>query len=277
MSVKFFGQFLIEQGEVDAGHVREALDLLGSTNRSLGEIAIEAGMMSQGDVQRVSQGQRGNDRPFGDLAVELGLLHSKQLVRCLQLQSERRVKIGEALVHLGHLPTDRLGTLLDVFKADQALYELGAMAQLPDQLANNRVAPYVLDLLPKFCMRMAQINVKVGDAQILAESPQWPHRISLPIHAHRGLDVTLVGDRAFCTRLASGTSGIPEPKIDEDLMVDGVGEFLNVLAGNAISALERSGVQAELGIPDHDAELADGWLFDLATSVGRSALVLMQF
>jgi hypothetical protein len=193
------------------------------------------------------------------------------------MQSDRRLKIGEALVHLGHVQTERLGTLLDAFKADQAEYEVGPLAQLPDQLANNRVAPYVLDLLPKFCMRMAQVNVKVGDAQVLEEAPHWPYRISLPIHAHRGLDITLVGNRAFCARLASGTSGIPEAKLDDDLMVDGVGEFLNVLAGNAISALERSGVQAELGIPDHDAELADGWLFDLATSVGRGALVLMQF
>jgi hypothetical protein len=277
MSVKFFGQFLIEQGEVDAGHVREALDLLGRTNRSLGEVAVDAGMMSNDDVERVSRAQRGNDRPFGDLAVELDMLTSEQLVECLRLQAESRLKIGEALVHLGHLPAERLGQLLDAFKVDQAAYELGPLAQLPDPLANNRVAPYVLDLLPKFCMRMGRINVKVGDAQVLGEAPAWPIRISLPVHAHRGLDVTLVGDRDFCARLASGTSGIPEPKLDHDLVMDGVGEFLNVLAGNAISALERSGVQAELGIPDHDAELADGWIFDLATSVGRGALVLMQF
>jgi len=277
MSVKFFGQFLIEQGEVDAGHVREALDLLGQTNRSLGEIAVDQSMMSESDVQRVNHAQRGNDRPFGDLAVELGLLSSEQLVECLRLQRERRLLIGEALVHLGHLKAERLAPMLDAFKADQAQYELGPTSQLPDPLVNNRVAPYVIDLLPKFCMRVAQINLKIGDAQVLGEAPQLTHRVSLPIHAHRGLDVTLLGDHAFVARLASGTSGISEEKLDRDLMLDGVGEFLNVLAGNAVSALERTGIQAELGVPDPDAELADGWLFDLATSVGRAALVLMQF
>ncbi len=277
MSVKFFGQFLIEQGEVDAGHVRAALDLLGQTNKSLGAIAVDESMMSEADVARVNHAQRGNDTPFGDLAVEMGLLTSEQLVDCLCMQRERRLMIGEALVHLGHLKTERLGPTLDAFKADQAQYELGSMGQLPDPLVNNRVAPYVIDLLPKFCMRMAMIRMKVGDAQVLAEAPDWPHRVSLPIHAHRGLDVTLMGDRDFVSRLASGTSGIAEEKLDRDLMLDGVGEFLNVLAGNAVSALERTGVQAELGTPDYDAELADGWLFDLATSTGRAALVLMQF
>ncbi len=277
MSVKFFGQYLIEEGEVDAGHVREALDLVGQTNKSLGQIAVDESLMTDGDVTRVNQAQRGNDTPFGDLAVEMGLLTSEQLVDCLCMQRERRLMIGEALVHLGHLGTERLGPMLDAFKTDQSQYELGALGQLPDPLVNNRVAPYVIDLLPKFCMRIAQIRVKVGDAQVLAVAPDWPHRVSLPIHAHRGLDVTLMGDRDFVARLASGTSGIAEEKLDRDLMLDGVGEFLNVLAGNAISALERTGVQAELGTPDHDAELADGWLFDLATSSGRAALLLMQF
>ena len=277
MSVKFFGQFLIEQGEVDSGQVCEALDLLGRTNRNLGQIAIDEAMMSEADVRLVVQSQRGSDSPFGDLAVKMGVLSSEQLVTCLRMQRESRLLIGEALVHLGHVASDRLGVLLDEFKVDQAPYEVGALAQLPDQLANNRVAPYVLDLLPKFCMRIARVTIKVGDAQVLTESPDWPFRVSLPVHAHRGLDVTLVGDRNFCARLASGTSGIEEARIDRELLLDGVGEFLNVLAGNAISALERSGVQAELGVPDFDADLSDGWIFDLASSSGRAALILMQF
>jgi hypothetical protein len=277
VSVKFFGQFLIEQGEVDSGHVREALDLLGRTNKNIGDVGVAEGMMSEVDVKRVAQRQRGTDLPFGDLAVKMGLLESDQLVQCLRIQRENRVMIGEALVQLGHLPSHRLGELLDAFKADQAQYDVGTLSQLPDPLANNRVAPYVIDLLPKFCMRMSQIAVKVGDAQILEEAPDLPYRISVPVHAHRGLDITLVGDRDFCVCIASGASGLLEAQIDQELMVDGVGEFLNVLAGNAVGALERSGVQAELGVPDYDAELSDGWLFDLATSVGRAALVLTQF
>ena len=39
MGVKFFGQFLIEQGEIDASHVREALELMEDTNPTLGELA----------------------------------------------------------------------------------------------------------------------------------------------------------------------------------------------------------------------------------------------
>ena len=277
MSVKFFGQFLIEQGEVDVGHVREALDLLSERNKTIGEIAVEKGLLTRPDADRVNMAQRGEDKSFGDLAVELGVLDNQDLVTCLRLQRESKLMIGEALIELGHLAPDRLGLLLDAFKVDQADYGIGVIQQLPDPLANNRIAPYVIDLLPKLAMRMAGILIKVDLPQVLVECPPFPHRISLPIHGQRGLEVTLVGDGAFCTRVAAAASGLPESAIDPELLVDGVGEFLNVVCGNAMSALERDGVMTRLGVPDYDAELADGWLFDLATGRGRAALVLAQF
>jgi len=277
MSVKFFGQFLIEQGEVDAAQVRAALDMLGKTNRSLGDIACEMGLMVEGDADMVVQRQRLIDKPFGDLAVEMGMLTNAQLVECLRVQREGRLLIGEALVQLGHMAEDRLGLMLDAYKTDQSPYMVGSFQELPDPLVNNRVAPYILDLLPKFAMRVAELNVKVGGVQILGESPVFPFRVSIPVHGHRGLEVTLVGDRPFSRRLAAAASSLPEARLDDELIADGVGEFLNILCGNAMSALERDGVSTELGVPDYDAELSDGWIFDLATGHGRAALVLAQF
>jgi hypothetical protein len=277
MSVKFFGQFLIEQGEVDAGHVREALDLLEQTNRTLGDIAVESGRMNQADVDSVNLAQRASDLPFGDLAVQMGLLDRQDLVECLRVQRESRLMMGEALVHLGHLADYRLADMLEAFKSDQAAYQVGVMDQLPDPLVNNRIAPYVLDLLPKFARRVAGLKVKVGEPVVLDECPPFRYRIALPVHGHRGLEVTLVGDRAFCLRVASATACQPEASLDDELILDAVGEFLNVLCGNAMSALERDGVETRLGVPDYDAELTDGWIFDLATSHGRAALVLSQF
>lgn len=277
MGVKFFGQFLIEQGEVDAGHVCEALDLLEQTNSSIGEIAVETGMMSDADVQLVHQAQRSKDLPFGDLAVQMALLGRQDLVDCLRKQRESRLMMGEALVHLGHLADHRLVAMLEAFKLDQASYQIGSVGQLPDALVNNRIAPYVLDLLPKFARRIAGLNLKLGEPLVLHECPPFRYRISLPVHGHRSLEVTLVADRDLCARIAAGTASQPESALDEELIVDGVGEFLNVVCGNAMSALERDGVETRLGVPDHDAELADGWIFDLATSHGRGALVLAQF
>ena len=64
MGVKFFGQFLIEQGEVDSSQLREALDLLARTNRSVGQIAVAEGMLTQADAERVHTSQRNVDKPW---------------------------------------------------------------------------------------------------------------------------------------------------------------------------------------------------------------------
>jgi hypothetical protein len=277
MSVKFFGQFLIDQGELDAGHVREALALMEAENVSLGGWAIKQGFMQQADVVKVNAEQRHNDAPFGDLSVSMGLLTSDQLVEVLQRQREKQLPIGEALVRLGHLGADRLGVLLDAYKADQAQYDIGEV-ELPDGLASHRVTRYVIDLLPRFMLRVAKLHVKVGEVRPFKTAPGYAEvRVSVPIKDTRGLDVTLISDLAFAEALASAASGLCATELDPEMVADGVGEFLNVLAGNAASAVAKEGYPVELGPPDYEAELCDGWVFDLAVGEGQAALVLSTF
>ncbi|MFK7896455.1 MAG: chemotaxis protein CheX [Myxococcota bacterium] len=277
MSVKFFGQFLIDQGEIDASDVREALTLMDSENRTLGAWAIEQGYMQQSQVAKVNAEQRRNDAPFGDLAVSMGLMNSDQLVDVLQRQRESRIPIGEALIRLGHLRADRLGVLLDEYKADQSQYDVGEV-ELPDGLASHRVSRYVIDLLPRFMMRVAKIQVKVGEIESFKAAPEFADIcVSVPIKDTRGLDVALVSDLVFAERLAVEASGLSLADLDPEMVADGVGEFLNVLTGNAASAVSKEGYPVELGPPDYDAELCDGWVIDLAVGEGRAALVLSTF
>lgn len=277
MSVKFFGQFLIDQGEVDASHVREALVLMDSENRSLGSWAVTQGYMKDADVAKVNAQQRRNDAPFGDLAVSMGLMTADQLVEVLQRQRESRLPIGEALIRLGHLEGDRLGVLLDEYKADQSQYDVDDRS-LPDGLASHHVSRYVIDLFPRFMMRVAKVDVKVGEIEAFKSAPEFAEIcVSVPIKGSRGLDVALVSDLAFAERLAMEASGLSAADLDPEMIADGVGEFLNVLTGNAASAVAKEGYPVELGPPDYEAELCDGWVVDLAVGEGRAALVLSTF
>ncbi len=277
MAVKFFGQFLIDQGEVDASHVREALDLMEDANPTLGEIAIAQGYMTQREAVKVSAAQRSEDLPFGDLAVKMGFLTSDQLVDVVQRQRSQRVPIGEALVRLGHIEGDRLGTLLDAYKTDQAPYDV-AEPDLPDALANHRASKYFLELLPRFLMRVARMQAKLGEIDPFTATPDFAEVcVSVHVRGVRGLEVALVADNAFAEALAMAASGLEPSDLDPEMIADGVGEFLNVLGGNAVSAVTKEGQRVELGPPDYEAELADGWIVDLAVGTGRAALVLSTF
>lgn len=274
MSVKFFGQFLIDQGEIDASHVREALDLMEDVNPTIGEIAVGQGYMTQRQATQVSAEQRHQDRSFGDLAVELGHLTPAHLVDVVQRQRADRLPIGEALVQLGVLESDRLGVLLDAFKADQAQYVVEDIA-LPDGLASHHVARYVIELMPRFLMRIARMNAKVGDIRRFDGAPDFTEVcVSLPLRGGRELELAIACDASFARTVAIATSGLSLRDLDPELVADGLGEFLNVVAGNAAGAMTRDGHRIEIGPPDYEAELCDGWIVDLAVGEGRAALVL---
>ncbi|MBB83927.1 MAG: hypothetical protein CL931_08985 [Deltaproteobacteria bacterium] len=277
MGVKFLGQFLIDQGEVDASHVREALERMEDANPTLGELAIRHGYMTQRDAAQVSAAQRNEDLPFGDMAVEMGFLTSEELVEVLQRQSTQRLPVGEALVQLGYIEPDRLGTLLDAYKADQAAYDVVEL-DLPDGLVNHRATKYFVELLPRFLTRVARIEAKVGGIEAFTAPPDFAEVcVSVHVTGVRGLEVALAADNDFAEALAMATSGLAPSDLEPEMVADGVGEFLNVLGGNAVSAVTQEGLRVELGPPDYDARLADGWIVELAVGTGRAALVLSTF
>jgi CheY-specific phosphatase CheX len=149
---------------------------------------------------------------------------------------------------------------------------------LPDALANHRATRFILEMVPRFMLRVGRLEAKVGEVQAFERPPFFAHvRVSVPIRGTRGLDVALVSDLDFAEALATAATGLPSKDLDLEMVTDGVGEFLNVLAGNASSAIAKEGLKVELGPPDYEAELCDGWLVDLAVSVGRAALVLSVF
>jgi len=273
VSVKFFGQFLIERGEIDAGQLREALECMQARNRSLGDLAIAAGLLAPEDAARLNAAQRKVDRPFGELAVAKGLLSREILERLVRHQREARLPLGEALVVLGHLSATRLGALLDQFKIDQSPYETGQRS-LPSALVGVRIAALTLDLLPRFCMRVAHLYVKLAPARPHDADLGLPHRAALGVRGSQPLEIGLAADDEVASALAGGISGQPRPSLEGSLVGDGLGEFLDLLVGNALAALEREGVFSCLEPVRRGALPAAGHVFDWIATVGRGALVV---
>ena len=278
MGVKFFGQYLIEQGVVDSSQIRAALELMDDENRSLGELAEAGGILTAEEAAKVNAQQRYCDIPFGELAVEMGLLSEEQVEYLIGFQDQTRLRMGQALVRLDCLANEHLLKLLVRFETEQALFRIGNVA-LPEGLESNLLAAAVLDLFPKLLVRVARIGVRIGKGQATAEVPDYPVRIAVAVTGDVGLSICLLGDEEFALQLAAATAELDESHLEAArqnpvLLADGVGEFLNVLAGNAMGILERKKIITELEPPHGDPELDSGYLFDLAVSVGKAALIL---
>ncbi len=273
MGVKFFGQYLIERGEVTAEQVRVALDLMDQENRSIGELAVEGRLISKADADKVNAEQRHRDMPFGELAVEMGLLSEEQIDNLVQLQWRTRLRIGQALVRLGLLGTEKLEELLVRYEEDQAPYRIENLA-LPESIEGNALAPYVLRLFPNLLMRVARIATRVGGGERISEPPDLPVRVAVSVSGDSGLLICLLGDDAFSRQVAAKASGLDAESLDREMLLDGVGEFLNVLAGNAMALAERNGIALELDPPQTEVAFDAGYLFELAVNVGSAGLFL---
>ena len=278
MGVKFFGQYLIEQGVVDSDQIRAALKLMDGENRNLGELAEAGGILTPEEAAKVNVQQRYCDLPFGELAVEMGLLSDEQVDHLINFQDQTRLRIGQALVRMSFVSNEQLLELLVRFENEQAHFKVGDVA-LPDELESKMFAATVLDLFPKLLLRVARIEARIGTEPTDAEIPDYPVRIAVTVTGDVGMMICLLGDREFSLRLAGATAGFDELRLEAArqnpaLLEDGVGEFLNVLAGNAMGILERNKIITELGPPHCNPEFGSGYLFELAVSVGKAALYL---
>ena len=180
------------------------------------------------------------------------------------------------MVQLGHLTRDRLVELEDLFKQDQAQTTRGDVV-LPEALSMNRLASRFVDMLPRHTMRMARLEARVDEPQPLrVGDPELNLVASLAVVGSPGLEIHLLTELSFARKLGAGIAGLPESSVSADLCLDGLGEFLNVLAGNAMSCLEAQGVEYRLEAPRYGQSPQAGWWFEIASNWGRAALVLNE-
>lgn len=151
-------------------------------------------------------------------------------------------------------------------------FETGQIS-LPSALTRVRLAPLVLDLLPRFCMRVARLHVKLAPARSQQVDAGLAHRVALGVRGAERLELGLAADGAVAPSLASGICGVARETLDASLLADGLGEFLNVLVGNAVSALDREGSVAQLEPVRHAVLPPAGHVFDLVATNGRGALL----
>ncbi len=183
------------------------------------------------------------------------------------------MRIGEALVRSGHLGKVRLEELLISYEEEQAPYRIENLA-LPAGLDSNALAPFVLDLFPNLLMRVARISTRVGSGEPIVEPPDFPVQVAISASGESGLRICLAGDEEFSRHLAAKVSGLDPEDLDMEMLLDGVGEFLNVLAGNAMAIAESNGISMELGPPQTEIDFESGFLFELAVNIGNAALFL---
>lgn len=258
MAVKFFGQYLIEQGVITHSALLKAIKLQEISNRKIGEVVYEMGLMSQVDIARVHQSQRSEDVRFGDKAVELGLISEGQLQQALTKQRNSHLYIGEALVKTGSLSEEDLAIYLERFKKDQQPY-LVDRVEIPAAVANQSVWEMVADLTYKMLARVANMSIRPGECQLIESLPERTMVAEIGFSGHisaRYLMSVSPNSRKIIARAI-----LQEEDIDNEpgeVLDDSVMEFINIICGNIAAKAAQFGFQVEIEPPGLNPEAAKG-------------------
>lgn len=255
---QYFGQYLLNKGMLTHVQLRKILQCEQIVKVKLGVLAVNAGLMTAVQVEEVHDLQWAKDQRFGTLAVQQGYLTSEQVDQLLESQQEGHLTIMQAIIDTENM------TLVAVEKALLDFREeYGVKDRLDDTDDENKVikkwvdfsaAGDKADLLYNY-VGLAQRNV----VRFLNDTPFIFEQIAEREQTPRWLATQqIIGDVPFSTGLLMDESALLEiasrfygeklSAVDE-LVLDSVGEFLNVHNGVFCSFLSDAGVMADLQPP----------------------------
>lgn len=249
MAVKFFGQFLVEQGVVTSEALLNAINLQDKINLKLGEMAVEMGLISPADIQRAHNAQMSKDMRLGDLLVEMGMLTLAQLTDIITRQKNTHLYIGEALVQVGALTSGELQNQLDAFKADQAKYVSNGI-ELPISSPGNKIWEMTADLTYKMVTRVLDLQFRPGKCvQTQAIAPNFmlaAMDLSGDVEARYLISVSENLQKTIAKAILSEESVDDEPV---EVLEDTVMEFVNIVCGNVAAKASQMGVIMNINPP----------------------------
>lgn len=249
MAVKFFGQFLVEQGIVTRDALVKAIDLQDHKNLKLGEMAVSMGYITESQIERAHNAQMSKDMKMGDLLVELGFLTLAQLEDVIVRQKNTHLYIGEALVQVGALNVESLQQHLAAFKADQAQYVSDGI-ELPSGIANSKIWEMTADLTYKMITRVLDLQFRPGKSvqvdRISSNFMIAAMDFSGDVEARYLISVSEELQQAIARAILREESVAGEPV---EVLEDTVMEFVNVVCGNVAAKASQMGVIMNINPP----------------------------
>ena len=285
MSIKFFGQFLLERGVLNRDQLLEAISYQENHNLRFGQYAQRKGYLTEADVERLNEEQKTADMLIGELAVKLGMLETYQVEEILTMQKNDHVQIGRVLVMKGFLDDAGLQRELDAFKEDQRPYATDKIV-VPPEIKNAELVADIVDITLKMMQRIAGIEAKADDGTLINSDPDEKYSaVSITFSGGLNCDFVIMADEDASRAMAASILGEDASAEDREMIVDGVKEFANVVCGNILARMAQRGKSVEITIP-HIMEYKGGYgltgdgntlVYQVPTTAGNSSLVLVVY
>lgn len=280
MSIKFFGQFLLEKNAITAEQLVDAAKYQGSVNKKFGEYAHAMGYISDTEIQRLQEEQKNTDMMIGELAVKLGMLSPDQVKEILTAQKNDHILLGDVLIQLGFMSKETMERELVLFKEDQEGYASGEIA-MPDGVKNLDSLSDIVDITQKMLRRVTHLDVKISEGEIMKDIAKHAHSfpaVSVNLSGSINCEYILSVSQDAAVAIASSVMDEDASCEPNDILIDGVKEFCNIVCGNFSARMAKKGKSVELSPPLDKALSEDSQAisFSLASTAGEMTLILIE-
>jgi len=284
MSIKFFGQFLLERNLIDAKSLLEAIRFQESRNMKFGAYAISKGFLEKVQVKRLHEEQKRNDMMIGQLAIKLEMISEEQVDEILTMQKNDHVCIGEAIVVKGFVSQEVIDRELDAFREEQSVYSMGETG-VPDGLKQPEYVRIMGDITLKMLRRIVQLEAKMDDGVLMEIEPEENFvAVSVTFSGGLNYDYIILAEEEMAREVAGAVIGGDASGEGEELIFDGVREFANIVCGNLLARMAQMGKNVEISIP-HSVKYDGGYQFvsnraaakySIATTSGIFSLLIVE-
>lgn len=246
MAIKFFGHYLLDNNKLTPQQLTEAVEYQSIKNLSLGELAVREQLITMKDAVKINDKQRSLDKRFGEVSIEMGLLDETQIEKLLKIQKKEKVFFGQVLLLKGFIDKTTLDNELALFEELQKI-DVIELDDTIEALDKDNLIKDALGVFTKLYSRIVLEHIKLIE---INTAPKENAGI-IALQKMRGdihLDFALQPEDSVSLAISQKYLRTDFTQVDE-MVIDIISEFVNVILGNIAVKLSKDGVRVDLTPP----------------------------
>lgn len=276
MAIKFFGHFLLDEGRLTNEQLTEAIDYQARQNLSLGLLAVREELITEKQADSINDKQRSLDQRFGEVAISLGLLSDPQIEMLLSIQKKEKIFFGEILILKNFMSEETLKRELARFEEQQRL-DVVQLDEKIEAIDKDGIIKDSIGILVKLYSRIVHDPIKLVQIQSLSTEEG---KGVIALQKMRGdihLDFALQPEDDVALAISTKFMKMQCNEVDE-IVVDVISEFVNVILGNIAVKFSEGNVKVDLTppliVPSSEFNHSEYHCFDFTTTQGNLRLCL---
>lgn len=236
MPSEFFGLDLLENGLISREILLEAVAAQKETYKPLCSLVVEAGLLSPSQMQTLDDTHCETGKKYLEIALREKMITFAQLEELYRQKPDRWICLGETLLRGDHVTLAQLKRSFDAYKGGRKGAQTDIDAVLEGMPHLEVLLPFVRITVDMFLHHTSQIVKAVSARQ---EKPKFSGMARLYGQRVTGLRKFLFAAAIpdeLAVLIASYIMGESKEKMD-DIAVDAVCEFVNVVIGHGCSEL----------------------------------------